>query len=261
MFNIFKKPAKLEIDAYTRWAPAYHYTPLVKAHHTLPQWWRDLPSVGRDQWGFPSFKNMNMKSCNGFIDLYKVGIMVEYWNDLVITVTKSGISQNYALSEYNEDKPHPQFQWGAGFPGHHHIKLNGPWIMEERSGTPFLFCPALWHMDQMDTPKIMPGIVNFKYQFQININMFLPIREEPYEIRLKRGTPLVQLIPLSEKPIELRRHLVTGEKFAELDNRNHPDAAGKYSDRKRLLNRAENRDQADQKCPFSWPKWTRRSSK
>lgn len=253
MFNIFKKPAKLEVHAYTHWHPAHHFTPIVKAHQTLPQWWCDLPVEPRDSRGFHVLKKRNMKTCVGLIDLYKRGIMLEYWNDVVITVTKTGWSQAFQYEPPpGKDISHPAFQWGSGFPGHHHIKLTSPWIIQEDTATPFLFCPATWSHEQIDGPKIVPGIVNFKYQGQVNVNMFLPIRDQPYDIRIRRGTPLVQLIPLSDKPLELHNHLITPEEHQLLDLKFNPSRCGVYSERRRLLDRIVRRQQEEKKCPFSW---------
>ena len=259
MFNIFKKPAKLEVHAYSNWEPAYYYTPIVKAHNLLPQWWRDLPVVGRNRWGFHSFKNSNMKTCQGFIDLYKHGLMLTYWNDLVITVTKEGWHQSFQYEPYGKDGSHPSQQWGSAFAGHHQIKLHSPWIVQEKTGTPFLFCPAMWHLEQANSPKIMTGIVNFKYQGQVNINMFLPIREEPYEIRISRGTPLVHLIPLSDQSIDIQNHLMTTEDFMLLSKKFYPQGSGTYFDRMRLIKRADEHREADQKCPFSWLKFPKKT--
>lgn len=252
MFNIFKKSSTFKIDAYTCSESAFNYTPVVKAHHTLPSWWVDLPAAGKDSRGFPDFRNRTMKTCVGFVDLFKIGLVVEYWDDLVITVKKDGYTAEHRLQGMPKSGSHPNFQWGRGFPRHHHIKLNSPWLLREKTNIPFLFCPAMWHLDQINAPKIMTGIVNFKYQSQVNINMFLPIREKPYQIKIKRGTPLIHLIPLTERTMEFQNHLVSPGEMETMNRSFNPEGCGFYPERKRLLARAVERMKADQKCPFSW---------
>mgnify|MGYP003343464255 CR=1 FL=1 len=254
MFNFFKKESDvLHLDAYTTDPVAYEYTPLVKTNKTIPQWWKDLPVVpGKDENGLPIRKGHNMKTCTGFIDLYKYGLVLEYWNDLVITVDpKKGLGLQYGYEQSKKDSPHPQYQWGKGFPNHYHLKLNSPWFIKEKTGADFLFCPAMWSRDQIETPKIMTGVIAFKYQLQINVNMFFPIRSKSYKVKLTRGTPLIQIIPLCQKKINLESHLITQQEDSILQRPYTPELAGNYPVKKRMFQRVEERE-AEEKCPFNW---------
>lgn len=253
MFNFFKKPSTIKIDAYTAHPPSFNLTPIVKAHHTIPEWWKQLPVQKRDQYGFLNPNTRNMKTCAGFVDFFKRGVVLEYWNDLVILVNQSGWQEAWQSEPHHKDVSHSPTQWGSGFPNHYNIKLISPWLLKEDTGVSFLSCPATWHHDQINAPKILPGILNFKYQTVINVNMFVPVRKEPYEIKISRGTPLIHLFPLNDAPVEVQNHLVSNEQFDKIHKHTQDAHAGSYSIRKHLIDRNEQRQQQDQQsCPFSW---------
>jgi hypothetical protein len=62
---------------------------------------------------------------------------------------------------------------------------------------------------------VCPGVANFKYQFSANVNIFIP-NEVPRTFVIPHGRPLVQLVPLTERKIKLKTHLVTDTEFLRL---------------------------------------------
>jgi len=48
--------------------------------------------------------------------------------------------------------------------------------------------------------------------------MFFPIKSEPYQVKINFGDPLIHLIPLDNKPINVTKKLVDDNEFHKLGN-------------------------------------------
>lgn len=75
-----------------------------------------------------------------------------------------------------------------------------------------MFTNMYWNHRPIENFVIPPGIVNYKYQHTTHINMFLSLKEKK-TFSLNAGDPMVYLLPLSEKEIVLKHHLVSMNEF------------------------------------------------
>ena len=251
MFDIFKKSSVIHVDAFTSNKLVYDHAPILPAGKYIPEWWKKLPAKGIDpELGIKGRETSNMKYCAGFVDLYKKGFMIPFWDNAAIHVDR------LVWKEYREtpapgtppDHDHPRAQYGSAFKDFHHIKILSPWIFSEKTGAEFAFTPATWSHEEHEWLRILPGVVNYKYQTTTHINCFMPIKKDPYKIIIKMGTPLVHIIPLSEKRVEVKTHLVTESEMMKYA-KNYQLS---YKLRKRF-NQEDARDEQNSKgCPFSF---------
>jgi hypothetical protein len=58
------------------------------------------------------------------------------------------------------------------------------------------------------------GLINFKDTAHPNVNAFVPKKNATYS--LNAGTPMVYLIPLTERKVEFKNHLVSDEEYAKM---------------------------------------------
>ena len=207
MFTFFNRSSKIYLDCFTHDPYAYNLTPICKSVRSIPEWWKELPEnkiefqYNEENEG-PSIVN-NMKMCYGFREIFKKGIIVNSWGDFHIKSTEKELSWMY--SSITPPGYHPRYQYGNGFKDYHHIKLNSPWVFKEKTGVQFVFLAALWNLEEFDF-VIPPGILQFTWNGSFNVNTFVPKKDKEYLIHT--GQPLAQLIPLTDKKIIIKNHLI-----------------------------------------------------
>ena len=212
MFSIFNKKKKVIVDCFTYDLTAYEITPITKAALNIPDWWHSLPKYGKVN-TLEDAKNRiqpaytNMRRCYGFLELYKRGVIIKNWADTVIEVDQ----ENYSYVYSRGDMPtyHKKTDYNNAFEGFHHIKLNPPWFLREKSGIPFLKMGAVWNNDDLNV-TFLHGITTFDVNASTAINLMLPKTENKYTVKLNMGNPLIHFIPLRDDlDISYKCHLVS----------------------------------------------------
>ena len=128
---------------------------------------------------------------------------------------------------------------GDGFPNHHHLKLISPWLIYEKTGTPFVFTGCPWaQLNDLPDLTVMPGIVNYRYQHGSDVNAFLPKRQQ--DLQISAGTPLAHLIPMTEKKVKVSTHVVSESEWSKLESVHRNKFIGSFTS----LMKSKN------KCPF-----------
>ena len=236
MLNFFIKKRKITIDAFTNVTGVYEYFPIQNANKFVPDWWKRIPgyldlpnSVGIN------VKTPTLKTCSGFIDLYNKGFVLPLWADLIFETKKTG---EYAFQFSNPESTmnsHMSQQFGGQIKDYIHLKLISPWYLKEKTGIKFLLFQPSWnHINSCPDFTIPPGIVDFKSQVVSNINMFVPAKDARYEV--KNNTPLLHIIPLTDKDLEIKHHLVDDKEFNKIHDQleYHSTFIGKMSNNKKL---------------------------
>lgn len=216
MFKFLKKP--IVLHCYTDRAEVFNYAKISKSSEFIPDWWKGLPknvNANDDLINLPT-----LKSCPGFIDLYRSGFIVPMWADLAVEIGEIGSpSYRYQYADArSEAMHHPTYQRGSAFPEekYQHLKFSVPWYLQCKEDINFLFSAPTWNMESPEKFTVLPGVLNFKYQGAVNINT-LWVRE----IALRRqllpfGSPLAQLIPVTEQKIVLEHHLLDTSEFENM---------------------------------------------
>jgi hypothetical protein len=247
MFTFFHKTPEVNVDAFTYSASVFEYTPLVRAISAVPDFWKNLPAAtietSKDEQGdLRVERTSNLKNCAGFIDLYRTGFILENWSAITVSVGEDGYRYYYA--DLEQPSFHPLEQLGEGFKGYRHIKLISPWLMKEDTGIKFHFGPAAWSHEKFDF-VIVPGVADFKMNRVTHVNMLLRPKPEEYSFTIEFGEPLVHLVPLTEKRVTLKTHLIDKEEYIKLEKKTNNSFLG-WRRIKKLMDRNEQRSE----CPF-----------
>lgn len=211
MFDIFIKRKKIIVDCFTTNIDAHDTFPIMPASKFFPNWWKRLPNA------FPieteagvQIENRTMKSCSGLINHYKNGFILPLWSDLVVQTQADGLGNSYSFQYadgHSNIGVHPLDQMGKEFESLVHVKLTSPWRIREKSGINFIYMEPTWSQPAdlliMSTP---PGTIEYKYQHTSSVNMFL---EKGRRYNFTAGRPMAHLIPLTEKEVEIKCHLVS----------------------------------------------------
>jgi hypothetical protein len=127
------------------------------------------------------------------------------------------------------------------------MKIQSPWCIKTKEDLNWTWTQPTWSLRKdLKNFVILPGVVNFKYQHGTNINFFLINENVEKQTIIKPNTPLVSLHPMTDKEIEIKRHLVDEKEFNRYNNmhnlflhRNSNEHAKMYSQKKNFIDKMQ----------------------
>jgi hypothetical protein len=215
----FFKKKSLTIDCFTAVEGAFKFAKPKHSAEFFPEWWKELPKTYTAKNGF--WPSPTMRTCSGFIDLYKRGIMLSAWCDVAVKIGAKGTEQHYwQFSDQNYNaETHDYEQIGDQFNGKEfaHLKFTSPWFLKCNESVNWLWQDPTWNTLPNYDYKILPAVISYKWQHATNVNMIFRRKEETYTHHIKYKTPLVQLIPLTDnRKIKLEYHQVSDKEIGSL---------------------------------------------
>lgn len=220
---MFKKPVVLK--AYTHKADVYDKAKILKGSSLKPDWWKSLPV--QDYLNLDPDTAKNMRLCSGFNDLFAKSFILPLWSDLQLSFGPVGDtwwSYRYA-DEQSSARSHPDYQRNKWLneENFQHFQLVNPWIITCDENVDFLFTNADWYSDDVFRAMVPNGVLNFKRQHEVNINMLFKRDEQnPTTVVLKHSEPLGMLVPMTERKVVIEHHLVSTEEYAHIRDKSCP---------------------------------------
>ena len=218
---IFFKKKPLVLDLFTNRQEIFDLAKPLPAKEFYPDWWKQTPKTLTP----PSeiSPTPSIKTCNGFIDQFQRGFIIPMWSDLNIELAPEGEpNARWKFSDLiSEAIPHPEWQRGGFLPDarHFHLKLVAPWLAFCEEAVDFQLMAASWHIDRPQDMVIPSGILNFKYQNALNVNAFFTRHPNRRIHEIKFDDPLIHLVPLTERELILRHHMVDREEWMRLNSK------------------------------------------
>ena len=166
----------------------------------VPSWMKHLtPEAEREDY-------QSVKRCIPFLDAMTAGYIIPLPFDLTIAITPTGNQllwkneeEKDRLSKYTIVESHDSSQYpGAPFSQFKVIKFYNPWIIETSPNTSCMFVPPL---NRPELPYVpLSGIVDTDQYFNtVNLPCVFPGLAVGHQIELKRGTPMIQVIPFKRQ--------------------------------------------------------------
>jgi hypothetical protein len=243
----FFKRSKIVVDTFTSHPAVFDQFPIVSAGECMPEWWKEMSSSYQtiNRFSVPT-RMPTVKRCDGIIDYYKTGFVIPMWEEVTLKTLMAGQwafeSSNgiAAIGEHNRD----QFASSAAFNDYIIIKFKPPWLITEKTGVQFIFTQPIWNqLKKLHQGMVIPlGVLDYRNQTSAAINIMFPKKDSIYQFEV--GEPMAHIIPLSEKELKVKTHLVTQAEYEILDKRGNfrPKFMGSYK-RSKQLNKG--------KCPFA----------
>lgn len=203
----FCKPSQIVIDCFTTRNTVYETAKPQRAATFIPDWWRKLPKTMEIDF----IDRPTMRSCRGFLDLYATGFIQPMWSDVsILALTPENCGVTFADSISKVDMFH-QWQRGTFMQDKLNLMLLSPWKMKEKTGVKFHTSGCYWNTGENKDFVTPPAILDFKYQNACHVNIMININENVKLIEF--GTPMVHYVPISDKKINLKHHLVSETEF------------------------------------------------
>ena len=204
-----------------------------KASKFLPRWFKDLPRVPEGE-----HKNQagTVKRCVPVLDAVTNGYIIPSWCDWHVTVGELKVdgegneldqpvytvyveaSGNIGFPEMIDD--HSWSQVGDDCPIKHYpvgnvlLKFINPWVIETPPGWSCLFKSPPNHFSNV---RIIEGVVDTDtYHRPINFPFFWDGCKQG-EFSIKKGDPLVHVIPFKRKELELQYDTWDHEYMSQID--------------------------------------------
>ena len=187
-----------------------------------------------------------MKLCSGFLEHYEKGMVIPMWSDLAIKTGKE--TYTYQFSDRTSSCDHHQKSQRRGFwEDHMNIKIISPWLLKSEKDVSFTFAFPLYNHVKKPNFEMATGTVNFYYQHATHVNLLV---KDDQEIFIPFRQPLLHIIPLTERKIEIRRHMVSMSEYELERTKGHQVSfVGSYHKVKKYRDSTEK-----SKCPFGFGK-------
>jgi hypothetical protein len=215
MFLFKKKP--IVVDCFTNDSNTFVHSKRDKAVKFLPDWWKNIPKELIVDGNF--FPYPTMKKCDGFINLYKQGIILPMWSDLALEVGPQGsndIRWQFADCQTQLDFHAPEQSNYIFKPDDTlHVKILSPWKIKTSEDILWHCNDVFWHRANMLT-RTCPGMVSFRYQYATHVNLVVKRISTKRTETISFLDPLVHFVPVTERPIDLRHHLLDDVEFKKL---------------------------------------------
>jgi hypothetical protein len=249
------KKIEVTLDFFTYSPLAFDYAKPDFAYKFFPDWFLKLPK----QTGRVDPENTaitTLKSCIAFKRYYTANTLIipVPYNATIEVGTLEERGYKWRIRDQNEvaySHDRDQFE-GFVTEDYQHIKLLTPWKFKSNRYVEFLWSDPIWNRQNFLDYAVLPGVVDYKYQFDTPVNLMFRYRETPHVLQFNLGDPFVMLAPLSDCTIKIKHHLVDKDALLlrSLPNRLFSGPAdSKYKRNKKLIDAAEKRD-AMKKCPF-----------
>lgn len=211
------KTKEIVVDCFTYNPTLIENFAIDQASKYYPKYFKDIPKfVDIKSSSDPNIIDSKMlmrggtiKTCTGLTDLFSTGFILPAWHEFNIEVTESGkVIIPPVFEEMNEYDMHPRWQYGDNlYKGYVHIKLVSPWLVSESTGVKFTWNRCDWHRsDNAHSFNALSAVVDFKYQKVTHVNAFV---KNGSITRFEAGDPLVHLLPLSDKKVKIKHHLLS----------------------------------------------------
>jgi hypothetical protein len=250
------KPSEVTVDCFTSNPMLYHNYRIDRASKFFPDEIRQMPNhvelkANHNPNSVLTNKIPTIRLCVGLKDLFSHGYILPAWSDIKIEVNETGdvfyTDSVSASAEKLTLQQHDRIQYGSGiYTDRTHVKLLCPWYLTEKSGVKFTWNMCDWHRtDTADDIRILSGILDFKYQHQLNVNAFI---RKGSMLSYNTGDPLVHMIPITDKKVNFKYHLVDEEEYRSLNRNTMIETS--YSGHRKL----KAHDATEKKCPFGFGK-------
>ena len=242
------KKRTIILDLFTCRQMIYDAAKPKPAAQFYPEWWKNLKTEA--QMGNEMFPTATMRRCMGFVDHYKHGFILPLWSDFKIQLGEMGNPFfGAAFSDSTTHvSSHPAALRGSYLPEaqYAHIKMSTPWAAKCKEDVYWKWEQPTYGFKHPNKVIVLPGTIEYKYQYSMNANLMFARQSAASELQLDFQQPLAHITPLSERPFELKYHMVDNHEYNRLMQGEKLANINRYRAYRRV------RESEESKCPFGF---------
>jgi len=213
----FTRKSKTEVIGFIgeKNLTAAEFAPVKLSKEIIPSWWKNVKSSSFD-WE-RMLPLSTSKSCIGIINSITSGIILPLWSDLAIKYNNDGIQFRYA-DTVSELQPHDSAQIQGFYTDFWVTKIVSPWYFKSQCKLHFT---SPFYSHTSETPYVVaPGIVTPVNNYSAShVFLFLRKNKEEQRIFIKNNTPLVQIIPLTDKDITFKTEVISDVEMQKINSK------------------------------------------
>jgi hypothetical protein len=234
----FIRKSKLIVDVFTTRREIAEYFPIANAIEHAPSWWKNADKSYTEN----SIKRPTLKTCDGLTTYLSTGFILPLWSDLALNIEEKSYHWQFS-DERTDAKVHSPKQWEMFKDTNKlgHLKIISPYRLKDKNKLNWLLLNPPWRQSNTEWFEAPQGILEFKNRHELNINLLFDLQNKGARL-IEANTPLIHLIPLTEKKVILKHHVVDEKEFNSMDIENIA-FNGAY---RKKLSMQKNKS----KCPF-----------
>ena len=154
--------------------------------NNIPSYFKNIPTKFLDQKRRPIKTQRTIKTCSGFVNLFKRSILYTSPYDIELFFDDGQISGSVGGSNWDKYiQYHPDWQFIKYAQSDWEVVLKFMPFCNIQSPYNLIISNPWWHMNNFE---IIPGIINCVEPLDLNI--FIPIKKNKDHLYIRQGTPL-----------------------------------------------------------------------
>tara|TARA_R110001606_G_scaffold254088_1_gene402011 strand:- start:160 stop:915 length:756 start_codon:yes stop_codon:yes gene_type:complete len=215
------KDKPIELHCYTTRADVYNYAPIKQGAETSRPWFKAIPTNKKSR--AITGEHITAKTCPAIVNDLKTGIILPLWSDVRIQVAPiCPVEDHWWKYQYadglSKAANHTFNQLGMGEIDKEAtiLQLISPWKFRCSHDIPFMYTGDQLELIKHGKLEIVQGVIDFRYQASAAVSILVRKKETEIDVVLPYLTPLLKLIPLTEKKIKVVNHLVSEKEYYNL---------------------------------------------
>jgi len=214
MFLFKKSKLVLDLIISEENIQTYNLFPAIETRRIIPSWFKTCPKSGFNWFKFEP--ETTVRGCSGIINYINSGFVTPLWSDVNIRTSPEKIEWYSSKGDPNFFQYHETLIQSPGFYNNQFIiNAINPWkIKKRKQNIKIMSVAAQYHHTKSLPHPPMQGIVDTKMNKDLNFFMAFSKTNATYE--LKAGDIFMQYIPLSDKKLVIKNHIVSKQEFMNL---------------------------------------------
>jgi len=203
LFFLKEKPVEIIACIPEEYSFAKEFSPIKPAKDLIPSWWKDLPNSDF-LWDDFTIKS-TVKSCPGIIQTITNGLIMPMWSDLALQIYNNEFKYWFADNLSSLDI-HQNSQTSGFYNEYFKFKLTSPWMF--KTPVKLMYMNPFYHITDPNEYIVPHGINTPISKYNIVASNYFIFVKNPFkerkDILIKQGTPLLHILPLTDKKIKFR---------------------------------------------------------
>jgi hypothetical protein len=214
MFLFKKSKLVLDLIISEENIQTYNLFPAIETRRIIPSWFKTCPKSAFDWNEFAP--NRTVKGCPGIINYFNSGFVTPLWSDVNIRTNPERIEWYSAKGDPNFFQYHESLMQSPGFYNNQFIvNTKNPWVVRKtKQNIKIISVFAQYYHPKILPYTLMQGIIDTEMNKDLNFFMAFSKTNAAYE--LKAGDIFIQYIPLSDKKLVVKNHIVSKQEFMNL---------------------------------------------